>query len=63
MEAYAEEYAGNRRSSWGRPRPHKLANAARHYGIPPVNTHNALGDCKLTLAVVQAMVRATDTRW
>ncbi|MBZ0301644.1 MAG: 3'-5' exonuclease [Anaerolineae bacterium] len=57
MEAYAEEFAGSRGGGWGRPRFHKLGNAARHYGIPVVGAHNALGDARMTLAVVQAMAR------
>ncbi len=41
--------------SRGGYRWHKLVDAARHYRIPVVDAHSALGDAKLTLAVVKAM--------
>ncbi len=49
MEAFAE--------ACGAYRWQKLATAARYYGIPVVNTHTALDDARLTLAMVQAMAR------
>lgn len=52
MEAFAEVYGASR---YGRPRMHKLANAAHHYHIPVVDTHSALGDARLTLALVRAI--------
>lgn len=55
MEAFAEAYPGGRSGYGRRKRWHKLSAAARHYRIPPVNTHSALGDVRLTLKVVKAM--------
>lgn len=36
----------------------KLETAARHYGLPVVDAHSALGDCQMTLAVCKAMLAA-----
>jgi DNA polymerase III epsilon subunit-like protein len=52
METFAEIQGGYR---YGRPKMHKLANAARYYNIPVVETHTALGDARLTLALVRAI--------
>jgi DNA polymerase-3 subunit epsilon len=35
----------------------KLETAARYYGIEVADAHSALGDCLMTLAVVQAMAQ------
>ena len=63
MEAFAEAYAMSRFTyasrGRGRARWHKLAMAARHYGIPVKDAHSALGDARLTLALVRAMAAAT----
>lgn len=55
MEAFAEFY-GDYNSYRGSYRWQKLVTAARHFGINPENAHSALGDCKMTLAVTQAML-------
>lgn len=52
MEAFAELQGSYR---YGRPKMHKLTNAARYYNIPVVDTHSALGDARLTLALVRAI--------
>ncbi len=52
MEAFAELQGSYR---YGRPKMHKLASAARYYNIPVVDTHSALGDARLTLALVRAI--------
>lgn len=43
------DYHGNYR--W-----QKLTTAARYFRVPITNAHSALGDCLMTLGVVQAMV-------
>ena len=53
METYAEIQGVFRYGS--RPKMHKLVNAARYYNIPVVNAHSALGDARLTLALVRAI--------
>ncbi len=55
MLAFAEVYGDwNRyRHDW---RWQSLATAAAYYDIPVIDAHSALGDCQMTLAVVQAMV-------
>jgi DNA polymerase-3 subunit epsilon len=53
METFAEIQGVTRYGS--RPKMHKLTNAARYYNIPVVDTHTALGDARLTLALVRAI--------
>lgn len=52
MEAFAE-LQGN--YQYGRLKMHKLVNAARYYNIPVVDAHSAIGDARLTLALVRAI--------
>jgi DNA polymerase III subunit epsilon len=52
METFAELQGTY---NYGRPKMHKLANAARYYNIPVVDTHTAIGDARLTLALVRAI--------
>lgn len=52
METFAEIQGGYR---YGRPKMHKLVNAARYYNIPVVEAHTALGDARLTLALARAI--------
>lgn len=54
MEAFAEVYGQRNRYGNGY-RWHKLVKAAQHYHIPVVDEHSALGDARLTLALVKAM--------
>jgi DNA polymerase III epsilon subunit-like protein len=54
MQAFAEVYGQPNRYGRGY-RWHKLVNAAQHYHIPVVDAHSALGDARLTLALVKAM--------
>ncbi len=56
MQAFAEIY-GDWDEYNGSYRWKKLAVAAEHYGITPSNAHSALGDCRTTLAVVNAMAQ------
>ena len=54
MEAFAEIY-GDWNDYHGNYRWQKLATAAHYYGISVEGAHNALTDCRITLAVVKAM--------
>lgn len=54
METFAEVY-GEWNSYHGSYRWQRLETAARHYNLPVVNAHSALGDCLMTLGVVKAM--------
>lgn len=60
MQAYAE-FRGERRGrrSDSTLKDHTLENAYRHEtGKEPVNSHRALTDCRLTLAVMRAMAKS-----
>lgn len=57
MEAFSEIY-GEWNEYHGSYRWQKLTTAARHYGVPVENAHNALGDCLMTLGVVKGMVQS-----
>ena len=52
------EYAAHRRvpGPYGDWRWHKLTAAAQHEGVPIRNAHRALGDAKLTLALMRSLV-------
>lgn len=54
MEAYAEFY-GDWNGYHGSYRWQPLSKAAAHLGIPVLDAHDALGDCRMTLAVCRAM--------
>ncbi len=56
MEAFAEFY-GDWNEYRGNYRWQKLVTAARHFGVKVENAHNALGDCLMTLGVVNAMLK------
>jgi len=56
MEAYAR-FWGEWNAFRGSYRWQSLTNAARQQGIPVLDAHSALGDCRLTLAVIRAMQR------
>lgn len=60
MEAFAEFY-GDYNSYRGNYRWQKLVTAARHFGILPNNAHTALGDCLMTLAVTNAMLKVSES--
>lgn len=55
MEAYSEFY-GDWNNYFKSYRWQKLAHAARHCDVRVVNTHSALGDCQMTLGVIQYML-------
>lgn len=57
MEAFAEYY-GDWNDYRGNYRWQKLVTAVRHFDILPNNAHSALGDCLMTLGVVQHMLKA-----
>jgi len=57
MEAYAEYY-GEWNSYRHSYRWQSLSNAAYQQGIPIQDAHSALGDCLMTLEVVNRIVRA-----
>lgn len=56
MEAYAVHYGewNNYHQSY---RWQRLSHAARHEGVIVENAHDALGDCLMTLGVVNAMLK------
>lgn len=55
MEAYAE-FHGDWNQYHQSFRWQKLGDAVTQMKIPPSNLHSALGDCKMTLELVQAMI-------
>ena len=55
MEAFAEIY-GEWNDYHGNYRWQKLTTAAHYYTISSNGAHDALADCRMTLAVVKAMV-------
>lgn len=58
MDAFAEAFGdwNARRASY---RWQKLTTAAAYYHLPVVGAHSALGDCRMTLAVVKRMAEAS----
>lgn len=56
MEAYAEFY-GDWNSFHQSYRWQRLSKAARDCGVPVENVHDALGDCKMTLGVINHMLQ------
>lgn len=57
MEAYAEFY-GEINPYYGTPKWQKLSVAAERCGVKVENAHTALGDCLMTLGVVNHMLKA-----
>lgn len=57
MDAYSEFY-GEWNSYYGNYRWQKLSVAASRCGVVVENAHNALGDCLMTLGVVNHMLKA-----
>lgn len=55
MLAFAEVY-GDWNSYRGNYKWQSLSTAARYYRLPVIDAHSALGDCRMTLGVVKAMV-------
>lgn len=54
MEAFAPIF-GEENIRYGGYKWQKLTTAARHYNVNVENAHDALGDCLMTLGIVQAM--------
>ena len=59
QEAYAEHY-GETHHYYETYIWQKLSFAAQEEGVTVANAHNALGDCLMTLGVVQALLKAAD---
>ena len=58
MEQYAK-YRGQRRKGWRSYKWHKLGTAVAQEGLQVVDAHNALGDARMTLALIQKMAKST----
>jgi len=58
MESYAE-YRGEWNDYHGNWRWHKLSIAAAQQGVLIENAHSAMGDCAMTLAVIQKMIASS----
>ncbi len=54
MRQYAQ-YRGQRRKGWRGYKWHRLENAVVQEGLQVVDAHNALGDARMTLALIQKM--------
>jgi len=54
MQAYAE-YRGDWNSRYGSYKWHSLTNACRQQGVKVVDVHDALGDAKLTAALIRTI--------
>ena len=54
MRQYAQ-YRGQRRKGWRGYKWHRLGNAVVQEGLQVVDAHNALGDARMTLALIQKM--------
>ena len=54
MRQYAQ-YRGQRRKGWRGYKWHRLGNAVVQEGLEVVDAHNALGDARMTWALIQKM--------
>ena len=54
MRQYAQ-YRGQRRKGWRGYKWHRLGNAVAQEGLQVVDAHNALGDARMTLALIRKM--------
>ena len=54
MRQYAQ-YKGQRRKGWRSYKWHRLGNAIDQEGLEVKDAHNALGDARMTLALIQKM--------
>ena len=54
MRQYAQ-YRGQRRKGWRGYKWHRLGNAVVQEGLQVTNAHNALGDARMTLKLIQKM--------
>jgi len=54
MKQYAM-FWGEKKRAYGDYRWHKLGEAAQHQGIPVQDAHSALGDVRMTLALIHKM--------
>ena len=57
MRQYAQ-YRGQRRKGWHGYKWHRLGNAVAEEGLEVVDAHNALGDARMTLALIRKMAEA-----